>query len=85
MRGVSGDYDEEAKKKPSSLNLFSLCSDRDRGLALVGASHLDDTVGGAVYVTVEKRKRHPDYDSDSREYDFLLLKLGGWVSANVCR
>jgi hypothetical protein len=53
-------------------------SDKDRGRALVGAVK-KDTSGGAVYTTVEKRVVHPDYDTETDAYDFVVLKLGGWV------
>jgi hypothetical protein len=49
-------------------------------VALVGAHEKGSTAGGAVYTTVEQRVEHPDFDEETQEYDFLVMKLGGWVS-----
>lgn len=62
------------------LPRVTLCSDRDRGVALVGASEKDSPIGGAVYTTVVNRVKHPDFDVETRENDILVMKLGGWVS-----
>jgi hypothetical protein len=64
----------------TGLSLFShIHSDKDRGRALVGAVKEDSNLGGAVYTTVEKRVVHPDYNKETDAYDFVVLKLSGWV------
>jgi hypothetical protein len=60
-----------------------LCSNKDRGVALVGAYEKGSTSGGAVYTTVVQRVEHPDFDKKTKEYDFLVMKLGGWVSLSL--
>ena len=45
----------------------------------MGAHRRDSTSNGAIFTTVEERVPHPNYNSNTDEYDFLILKLSGWV------
>jgi hypothetical protein len=46
----------------------------------VGAYERGSSDDGSVYVQVVEEMTHPAYNSDTHEYDFRLLRIGGWVS-----
>ena len=35
---------------------------------------------GSVHVQIMEEITHPEYNPDTHEYDFRLLRVGGWVS-----
>jgi hypothetical protein len=46
----------------------------------VGAVTRNSRDDGSVYAAVIDQEVHPDYNMDTEEFDFLVVKLGGWVS-----
>jgi hypothetical protein len=46
----------------------------------VGAVTKNSRDDGSVYAAVIDQEVHPDYNMDTEEFDFLVVKLGGWVS-----
>ena len=51
------------------------CNDAWLTQVLVGAYVDNDATQGAVYRNVAQRAEHPSFDSNTRQNDFLLLKL----------
>ena len=49
----------------------------------MGARTKGSRVDGSVYTTVVEQALHPDYNGDTEENDFMILKLGGWVSLSI--
>ncbi|CAJ1958952.1 unnamed protein product [Cylindrotheca closterium] len=45
----------------------------------VGALQRESLDDGSKYATVESEMLHPDFAKGNNEFDFMLLKLGGWV------
>ena len=67
----------------SSLNIGSL--------AQVGAYERGSSDDDSVYVEIMEEVTHPAYNPDTHEFDFRLLRVGGWVRnmwyfylCNVC-
>jgi hypothetical protein len=52
----------------------------DGGVVQVGAQTRGSTDDGSVYTAVVEQVPHPDYNRYTQEFDFMILKLGGWVS-----
>jgi hypothetical protein len=50
------------------------------GQVQVGAQTKGSRADGSVYTTVVEQAPHPEYNEVSEENDFMILKLGGWVS-----
>jgi hypothetical protein len=50
------------------------------GVVQVGAQTRGSTDDGSVYTAVVEQVPHPDYKRNTQEFDFMILKLGGWVS-----
>ena len=48
-------------------------------LAQVGAYERGSSIDDSVYVQIIEEITHPAYNPDTHEYDFRILKLGGWV------
>ena len=49
-------------------------------IAQVGAQTRNSTNDGSVMVQIVDSVTHPDYNDGTKEYDFRILKLSGWVS-----
>lgn len=47
--------------------------------AQVGAYERKSLKDDSVYVQIVEEISHPEYNPDTHEYDFRLLRLGGWV------
>jgi hypothetical protein len=45
----------------------------------MGAVERRSATDGSSYVTVSQLVEHPDFEDITEEYDFMVLKLGGWV------
>lgn len=45
----------------------------------MGAVQKESLDDGSKYATVEGEILHPDYVSGNKEFDFMLIKLGGWM------
>ena len=56
------------------------CTIQVGDIAQVGAIRRDSTQDGSVKVRILKTTVHPQYNPLTHEYDFQLLRLGGWVS-----
>jgi hypothetical protein len=46
----------------------------------VGAETRNSIDDGSVYAAVIDQEPHPDFNTETLEFDFLVVKLGGWVS-----
>jgi hypothetical protein len=49
----------------------------------VGAQTKGSRTDGSVYTTVVEQALHPEYNEVSEENDFMILKLGAWVSLSI--
>lgn len=49
-------------------------------IAQVGAHTRDSTNDGSVKVEIVESLVHRDYNDSTKEYDFQIVKLSGWVS-----
>jgi hypothetical protein len=45
----------------------------------MGAQTRNSEEDGSDYTAVLEQIPHPDFNDDTEEYDFMVLKLGGWV------
>jgi hypothetical protein len=48
-------------------------------VAQVGAQTRDSSKDGSVRVQIVESLNHPAYNDGTKEYDFRILKLSGWV------
>ena len=81
---VSVSIEKDESSQLNHILSFSVSSLRsDLNEALVGAHVRSSTSDGAQYTTIAERVPHPNYDNRTEEYDFMLLKLGGWMQYPV--
>ena len=53
----------------------------DGGRIQVGATERGSTSDGSIFVHVRSLHEHPDFEDITEEYDYMVLKLDGWVSS----
>lgn len=59
------------------------CTINIGSFAQVGAYERKSLKDDSVYVQIVEEISHPEYNPDTHEYDFRLLRLGGWVDKPV--
>lgn len=59
------------------------CNSSGGDVAHVGTTARDAEDDGSIATTISRRVEHPDFDGSTYAYDFVVLKLSGWVRIDL--